>query len=138
MRYAGFNKSPDTPRKLDRSTLKTELYMPIDSVTSRLPSYEKSMRAKPRSADTQPPPRYEFPPAYTEKPSSPPQQPSLVGAANQPEGEYNFELPRYKPSSTRNEFYERSITHRSSDIRAFLRENVEKIPRAFEIKFMCS
>ena len=46
--------------------------MPIDSVTSRLPNYEQSMRAQPRSADTQPPPRYEFPPAYTEKPSSTP------------------------------------------------------------------
>lgn len=44
--------------------------MPIDSVTPRLPSYQESIDAQPRSAKTQPPPSYEFPPAYTEKPSS--------------------------------------------------------------------
>lgn len=46
--------------------------MPIDSVTSRLPNYQEAMRAQPRSAETSPPPRYEFAPAYTEKQSSTP------------------------------------------------------------------
>jgi hypothetical protein len=46
--------------------------MPIDSVTSRLPNYQDAMRAQPRSTGTLPPPRYEFAPAYSEKPSSAP------------------------------------------------------------------
>lgn len=46
--------------------------MPIDSSTStpRLPSYEESMRAQPRASETLPPPRYEFPPSYTERAST--------------------------------------------------------------------
>ncbi|NWD82616.1 hypothetical protein HX891_19715 [Pseudomonas reactans] len=46
--------------------------MPIDSTNSQpyLPSYAASMQAQPRSAASEPPPNYEFPPAYTEKPSS--------------------------------------------------------------------
>lgn len=45
--------------------------MPIESTNSQshLPSYDQAMRAQPRSAPQGPPPPYEFPPAYTEKPS---------------------------------------------------------------------
>jgi hypothetical protein len=35
-----------------------------------MPSYEESMRAQPRAQETLPPPRYEFPPAYTERAST--------------------------------------------------------------------
>jgi hypothetical protein len=46
--------------------------MPIDSTSHQphLPSYAESMQAQPRSAASEPPPKYEFPPTYTEKPSS--------------------------------------------------------------------
>lgn len=43
--------------------------MPIDSVTPRLPSYQESIDAQPRSAKTEPPPSY-FSAAHAERPSS--------------------------------------------------------------------
>lgn len=59
--------------------------MPIDSTSRQphLPSYAQSMRAQPRSAASEPPPKYEFAPAYTEKPSSnAPRQTSSTPATN--------------------------------------------------------
>jgi len=48
--------------------------MPIDAPVSspNLPSYSIAMQVQPRSHESQPPPRYEFPPAYTQQPSSSP------------------------------------------------------------------
>ncbi|VVN63622.1 hypothetical protein PS687_04830 [Pseudomonas fluorescens] len=64
--------------------------MPIDSSTStpRLPSYEESMRAQPRASETLPPPRYEFPPSYTER--------AGTTQNNQPDSQSNRELPLYE------------------------------------------
>jgi hypothetical protein len=57
--------------------------MPIDSSTSTpyLPSYADAMRAQPRSADSLPPPAYEFAPSYTKNAS---EQPANRQASSRP------------------------------------------------------
>ena len=76
--------------------------MPIDSVTPRQPpSYQESMQSQPRSADTLPPPSYEFPPAYTEKPSS-------TSARSQ----VSSERPTNLTANRISEFHSRSPTNR--------------------------
>lgn len=57
--------------------------MPINSSNSTpyLPNYSESMRDQPRSSESQPPPKYEFAPAYTEEPSSVRNQQASSGQA---------------------------------------------------------